>query len=252
MHRHRISKRFGLAPSRALVVMLCVAGWASASQAQVVRCTDARTGQVTYTDGACAGGASAREVQPRQTPEELRLERELAAEALERKQQRLQAETAAAEADAQRNAELSRARAAQLAAAAPQPQDYARSPECARSRRNLDTVASGIARSTYEQEIRLEAAQRQVDLDCLGPQGYAEVEKARANQPRVVVVPSRHRPTFPEPFPPIGKPQPAPRLTQCGDFRCTDNQGNTYPRTGPGRFPGPGGVCRSNGGQAPC
>lgn len=235
------------------VLMAFVAGWSASAHAQVVRCTDARTGQVTYTDGTCAGGSSVREVEPRKTPQEIQLERELAAEALERKQQRLQAESAAADATAQRNAERDRARAAQAAAAAPQPQDYARSPECARSRRNLDIVANGITRSTYEQELRLDAAQRQVDLDCLGPQGYAEVEKARANQPRVVVVPPvRHRSTFPEPFPPVGKPQPAPHLTHCGDFRCTDNLGNTYPRAGPGRFPGQGGVCRSNGGQAPC
>ncbi|MFY3382922.1 DUF4124 domain-containing protein [Paracidovorax sp. MALMAid1276] len=233
--------------------MVCLVGWSASAQAQVVRCTDPRTGQVTYTDGTCAGGASVREVEPRKTPQELQQERELAAEALERRQQRLQAEAAAADATAQRNAERARARAAQTAAAAPQPHDYARSPECARSRRSLDIVASGVARSAHEQELRLDAAQRQVDLDCLGPQGYAEVEKARANQPRVVVVPPvQPRAVFPEPFPPIVRPQPAPYLTQCGDFRCTDNLGNTYPRAGPGRFPGQGGVCRSNGGQAPC
>lgn len=237
----------------ALLLCVCAAWWGVAAQAQVVRCTDPRTGKVTYTDGACTGGAAAREVEARKTPEELQLEREQAAEALERKQQRLQAEATAAETEARRDAERDRARAARAAATGPQPQDYARSPECARSRRNFDMVAAGLSRSTYEQELRLEAAQRQVDLDCLGPQGYAEVEKARANQPRVVVVPpSRHRPLYPDPFPPVGTPQTPPRLTQCGDFRCTDNQGNTYPRAGPGRFPGPGGVCRSNGGQAPC
>lgn len=238
---------------RHLIVGLCAVWLATGAQAQVVRCTDARTGKVTYTDGACTGGSSAQEIVPRKTPEELQQERDQAAQALERKQQRLQAETAAAQAEASRNAERDRARAAQAAATAPQPQDYARSPECARSRRNFEMVTSGISRSTYEQDVRVEAAQRQMDLDCLGPQGYAEVEKARANQPRVVVVPpSRHRPLYPEPFPTVGKPQPAPRLTQCGDFRCTDNLGNTYPRTGPGRFPGPGGVCQSAGGQAPC
>lgn len=215
------------------------------AQAQVVRCTDARTGKVTYTDGSCASGTTAHEVEARKTPAELQQERDQAALALERKQQRLESEATAAEQEARRAAEQDRARAARSAAAAPQPQDYARSPECARSRRNLDLIASGLSRSTYEQELRLEAAQRQVDMDCLGPQGYAEVEKARANQPRVVVVPPRH------PFPPT-HPSPPPRLVQCGDWRCTDNQGNTYPRTGPGRFPGPGGVCRSNGGQAPC
>ena len=221
--------------------------------AQVLRCTDTQTGKVTYTDGTCAGGTAAREVEARKSPEELQQERELAAEALERKQQRLEAEALAAETQARRNAERDRARAAQAAANAPQPQDYARSPECARSRRNFDLVASSLSRSSYDQELRLEAAQRQMDLDCLGPQGYAELEKNRAAQPRVVVVPpSRHRPLFPDPFPKTGPVQPQPRLTQCGDFRCTDNLGNTYPRTGPGRFPGPGGVCRSNGGQAPC
>ena len=225
----------------------------TSAQAQVVRCTDARTGKVTYTDGACAGDATAREVEPRKSPAELQLDRQLAAEALERKQQRLQADATAAEIEALRNAERDRARAARATAAAPQPQDYARSPECARSRRSLDLVASGLSRSTYEHELRLEAAQRQVDLDCLGPQGYAEVEKARANQPRVVVVPSaRNRPLYPDPFPQVGRPSPPPRLTQCGDFSCTDSQGNRYPRAGPGRLPGPAGVCRSAGGQAPC
>lgn len=237
-----------------ILIGLCAAWMLAGAQAQVVRCTDARTGKVTYTDGVCQGGAAAREVEPRKSPAELQQERELAAEALERKQQRLQAEATAAETDALRNAERDRARAAQAAAAAAlQPQDYARSPECARSRRNLDMVASGLSRSTYEQELRLEAAQRQVDLDCLGPQGYAEVEKARANQPRVVVVPSvGNRPLYPDPFPQVGRPPPPPRLTQCGDFSCTDSQGNRYPRAGPGRLPGPAGVCRSAGGQAPC
>lgn len=237
----------------ALAGLACLVGLSLSAHAQVVRCTDARTGKVTYTDGACTGDANAREVEARKTPAEIQLEREQAAEALERKQRRQEAEADAAEATARRSAEQDRARAAQAAAAAPQPHDYARSPECARSRRNLDIVASGLARSTQEQELRLEAAQRQVDMDCLGPAGYAEVEKARAQQPRVVVVPpARHRPLYPEPFPRPGPPPPKPQLTQCGDFRCTDNLGNTYPRTGPGRFPGPGGVCRSNGGQAPC
>ncbi|HRL99775.1 MAG TPA: DUF4124 domain-containing protein, partial [Acidovorax sp.] len=101
------------------------------AQAQVVRCTDARTGKVTYTDGSCASGTTAHEVEARKTPAELQQEREQAAEALERKQHRLEAEATAAEQDARRAAEQDRARAARTAAAAPQPQDYARSRECA-------------------------------------------------------------------------------------------------------------------------
>jgi len=222
----------------------CLGGLALNAQAQVVRCTDARTGKVTYTDGSCASGTTAHEVEARKAPAELQQEREQAAEALERKQQRLETEATAAEQDARRAAEQDRARAARTAAAAPQPQDYARSPECARSRRNLDLVASGLSRSTHEQELRLEAAQRQMDLDCLGPEGYAEMERARAQRPQVVVVPTaRPRPTL---------PPPRPRLTHCSEFQCFDDQGKGYPRAGPGRLPGPDGTCRSAGGRAPC
>lgn len=219
------------------------------AQAQVVRCTDAATGKVTYTDGKCASGTTVREVEARKTPQEIQQEREEAAEALARKQQRLQAEATAAETESRRNAQRDQTAPAKTT-------DYARSPECARSRRNLDVVLSSVTGGGYEQNLRVEAAQRQVDLDCLGPQGYAEVEKARAgpsNAAPLVVLPSgRYGRIFPDPFPTVGKPHPAPRLIQCGDFRCTDNLGNTYPRTGPGRFPGRGGVCQSAGGQAPC
>ena len=75
-----------------------------------------------------------------------------------------------------------------------------------------------------------------MDLDCLGPEGYAEVEKARAARPTtvqttpapvVVVVPPRH------PVRPTPQPTPAPepkKFTQCNVFRCYDSQGNVYPR----------------------
>ena len=223
---------------------------------QVVRCTDPKTGQVTYTDRKCAAGTTGHEVEAKRSAEEIEQDRKAAERAIELKQQRLQAEKAAADLQAQREADQERVRAARAAATAPQPQDYARSAECARSRRNLELVSSTLSGNTYDQEPRLEAAQRQMDLDCLGPQGYAEVEKARAAQPRVVVVPPavQPAPVFPPPFPTTpGVGQPAQRyLTQCGDFSCTDNFGQKYPRVGPGRFQGPGGVCRSAGGQAPC
>ncbi|WP_298210121.1 DUF4124 domain-containing protein [Acidovorax sp.] len=209
-----------------LLACLCVAWISLGAQAQVVRCTDAATGKVTYTDGKCAGGATAREVEPRKTPEEIQREREQAAEALALKQQRLEAENKAAETEAARNAQRDRARPAKA-------QDYARSPECARSRRNLDAVLNSSSGATYEQNLRAEAAQRQVDLDCLGPEGYAEVEKARANRPAapsqvVVVPPPYHHPARPVPVQP---PAPPPKkFTQCNVFRCYDGQGNSYPR----------------------
>lgn len=212
-----------------LLACLCVAWIGTAAQAQVVRCTDPATGKVTYTDGKCAGGTTAREVEARKTPEEIQREREQAAEALALKQKRLEAENKAAETEALRNAQRERTPAAKS-------QDYARSPECARSRRNLDVVLSSGNAGSYEQSQRAEAAQRQMDLDCLGPEGYAEVEKARAARPTtvqttpapvVVVVPPRH------PVRPTPQPTPAPepkKFTQCNVFRCYDSQGNVYPR----------------------
>ena len=212
-----------------LLTLCTAAALCLPAQAQVVRCTDPATGKVTYTDGKCAGGTTAREVEARKTPEEIQREREQAAEALALKQKRLEAENKAAETEALRNAQRERTPAARS-------QDYARSPECARSRRNLDVVLSSGNAGSYEQSQRAEAAQRQMDLDCLGPEGYAEVEKARAARPTtvqttpapvVVVVPPRH------PVRPTPQPTPAPepkKFTQCNVFRCYDSQGNVYPR----------------------
>lgn len=194
-------------------------------QAQVMRCTDAASGKVTYTDGQCASGSAVREVEARKTPQEIQQEREEAAQALARKQQRLQAEATAAEAESRRNAQRDRTAPARI--------DHARSPECARSRRNLDVVLSSGTGGSYEQNLRVEAAQRQVDLDCLGPQGYAEIEKFRyrpGTTAPVVVVPPPYYPVRPAPVSPPA-PAPAPRpFTQCNVFRCYDAQGNSYPR----------------------
>ena len=174
------------------------------AQAQVVRCTDARTGKVVYTDGGCASGTAAREVEPRKTEEEIRQERIQAAEALERKQQRLDAEATAARQQADRDALRPRA--------APPPPHYANTQECVRSRRLMQEAADAQAREPLVYNPRLEAAQRQTDLDCLGPEGYAELEKARAQRPQVVVVPLG-RPVHTAP------PQ-RPKLTHCLDFTC--------------------------------
>ena len=216
--------------THSLIAGLCVASLGAlpllGAQAQVIRCTDSATGKVTYTDGKCASGATGREVEARKSPQEIQQEREEAAEALARKQQRLQAEAMAAEAESRRNAPREHTTPARTI-------DYARSPECARSRRNLDVVLSSATGGGYEQNLRVEAAQRQVDLDCLGPQGYAEVEKSRPRSNTttpVVVLPPPYYPVRPAPVQPQ-PPTPAPKkFTQCNVFRCYDAQGNSYPR----------------------
>ena len=79
------------APALALLLagMAC---WAQPAAAQVMRCTDPATGQVTYTDGGCHRGDAVREVQERQSPQDIARERQQAAEALERRQERLRLE----------------------------------------------------------------------------------------------------------------------------------------------------------------
>lgn len=210
-------------------------GTGISAQAQVVRCTDAATGKVTYTDGKCPSNATALEVQARRTPEQIQQEREQAAQAVAQKNHRLQAQEAAAQAEALRNAQQNQARPAALP-------HYARSPECARSRRSLDAVLDHSGAGTYEQSLRLQAAQRQVDVDCLGPEGYAQAERARAVGAAgagavapVVVVPPYYSVRPVRPYVPGGQPTPAPqpeqkKFTQCNVFRCYDAQGNVYPR----------------------
>lgn len=197
--------------------LLCLAAAASLlgamASAQVVRCTDARTGAVTYTDGTCHPAAQAREVQARQAPEEIAQERAQAAQALAEKQQRLDTEAAAQEREAERQAQRQRDQAARAAAAPSAAQAYARSPECARSRRNFDFAASSAASLRYDQDAQLQAAQRQMELDCLGPEGYAAVEKNRpAPSPLSIVVypPTRWRPHQYPPYPHRSRPPRPP------------------------------------------
>ncbi len=196
----------------------CAALWSLGAPAQVMRCTDPRTGQVTYTDGNCAGGAQAREIEARKTPEEIRAEREQAAEAIARKQERLQADAA------EQLREESRQRAAR--AAQPQP-DYAHSAACIRSRRSVDVALSRMDTGSYDDQLRLQALQRQMNLDCLGPERYAQIEAAAPAQPvptsPVFIVPPRRQP------PVVTLPPPAP-ITQCNVFRCYDSRGGVHPR----------------------
>ena len=188
--------------------------------AQVVRCTDAATGKVTYTDGTCPRGQAAREVQPRQDPHEVERERALAAEALQRKYERQQHE------DRLRQEAAAKAPPTRRSAAEADP---AQSVQCEREHKNLQDVMATLGRGMYDEQARLEAAQRQADLACLSPAAFARAERERASRaaqpypppyygPPVVVVP-------PRPTPPSRQ-----NITHCNVFRCYDRQGNTYPR----------------------
>ena len=87
------------------------------AHAQVQRCTDARTGQVTYTDGPCAAGQQATEVLPALSPEERAAQQRQYQQA----QERLQAELARSQAARRAQAQAEAAQAAAQAARRPPP-----------------------------------------------------------------------------------------------------------------------------------
>ena len=226
-----------------LITGLCVVflgAWAPlGAQAQVIRCTDAATGKVTYTDGKCASGATEREVEARKTPQEIQQEREEAAEALARKQQRLDAEAAADRLDAARNARRAQQQQQQQQRATQA--DPAQSAECASARRQLE--AASARPGSGAGDPRLLAAQQQMELVCLGAARYAELERDRAaRQPGVVVAPPVWSPAYPAypgyPAYPVRPPHtrppppapPPPRFTHCNVFRCYDAQGRSHSR----------------------
>ena len=210
------------ATALALGIALC---WSASAGAQVVRCTDPATGKVTYTDGDCRRGEAAREVEARKSPQEVAQERAQAAEALERKHERQQHE------DRQRQ------EAARAESHLPPPgagrNTPAHSADCQRARRNLQDTLATLGQGMYDEQSRLEKAQRQADLACLSPADYARAERSRGQRaeysapyspPPMVGVPPRPFPVRPMP------PPPRREIANCNVFRCYDAQGNPSPR----------------------
>ncbi|MFT3812508.1 MAG: DUF4124 domain-containing protein [Acidovorax sp.] len=201
----------------AFSLTVCAALCAQVAQAQVNRCTDPRTGQVTYTDGDCAAGAQAREIEARKTPEQIEAERAQAAEALQRLREQ---QAADAEAESRKAAQQAHERTA------PRP-DYAHSAACASARKNVEAAQpSGLG--TYEDQQRLQSLQRQMNLDCLGPERAAEIQAAQPQQP-ALAAPMWGVSRYGHGRVPAPAPAPPP-ITGCNVFRCFDGKGNSYPR----------------------
>lgn len=207
---------------RALAVVLAALCLGAASaHGQVLRCTDPRTGAVTYTDGSCDSGRQAEQVLPARSPEALAREREEAAQAIARKEQRLREEAAAAA--------LAPAPAAPAAPVSP-----AESARCADSRQQLQELQDLLKRpgrsSSPAYVEQLQTARQKMELDCLGPKAYGELEQSRARSvvpsaPIIIVQPPRPQ----RPLPPQVQPS-RPQITHCNVFRCYDGNGNIYPR----------------------
>lgn len=202
-----------------------IALWPLASPAQVVRCTDVATGKVTYTNGDCAPGAAVREVEARKTAEQIRQERAQAAEALADQRERERQESLE-----QRERRAAEQRTAAASARTPVAADPAQSAECHQARRALQDVNASLGRGMYDEQARLDQAQRQADLACLTPSAYAEAERARANRSVAYPASPYYVPPIVVHRPPRPQAPPAAPPTNCNVFRCYDGRGNTYPR----------------------
>ena len=205
--------------------------WAAGVSAQVIRCTDPTTGKVSYTDGKCASGTNALEIEAKKSPEEIKAEREQAAQAQERTRERLQqdAKRRQENTDLQRREQELRARTQTTESENP-----ANSQACTQARRNLEDVQASMGQGMYDESTRLSEAQRNAERACLTPDQWVRAQRDAQNNtnhnyyqtyPYVVRPPHVVRPPVrpqPEPKPPV--------FTNCNVFRCTDAQGNVYPR----------------------
>lgn len=192
------------------------------AQAQVVRCTDARTGSVTYTNGSCGAGENRVQVQEAPSAEELERDRSQAAAAIERKNQRLAQEESERRArQQQRESEArERARADQARQAQSGSGD---SPACQQARRRLDSILAEASPDPATWGSRSQAAQRQMEMACLGPQAYEQLQQSRTLQPNAINRPWLVTPPRPQPQP------PAAPITGCNVFRCYDRNGGVHP-----------------------
>lgn len=187
------------------------------SEAQVLRCIDPANGQVSYTDGQCLKGHSTTEIVPQRSTDEVVRDEELARTARERW-------------DAEQKA----------AATAPAPAPIqSGQTDADRRKASCDAARGALHNLTSNKEsspTAIDAAQRNMEMQCLGPEAYAALERIRAN----ALAPNESTVIMPPPplmQPPHAVPRPPKEAEQklnCNVFRCQDQYGRTTPAPRPG------------------
>lgn len=204
---------------------LLIAGWlliSAAAQAQVMRCTDAKTGEVTYTNGRCISGEASVQVQQAPSPEQLAREHAQAAAAIERSK----SEMARYEAQSQeREKREEQERRQQLATA--RAQNGNNSLACRQARQRLDAILAEASPDPATWGDRSQAAQQQMEMTCLGPEAYNQLQQTRALQPNAINRPQYYPRGWTRPVPP--QPSQPAQIVNCNVFRCYDNRGGVHP-----------------------
>ncbi|WP_240467047.1 MULTISPECIES: DUF4124 domain-containing protein [unclassified Comamonas] len=208
------------------------AAWAAALclaapvQAQVMRCTDAKTGEVTYTNGSCLAGEAAQLVQAPRSPEEIARERAEAAAARERSK----AEIARDEAQRRQREEQERKERAAQEKALAQSGNLENTPACRQARERLNSILAEANPDPATWGERSQAAQQQMEMSCLGAAAYQQLQQTRALQPNAINRPQfgYGRPHLRPPLRPVPSLPPA-KIVNCNVFRCYDDRGGVHP-----------------------
>jgi hypothetical protein len=206
------------------VLLLWMAVMSTTAYGQVIRCTDAATGKVTYSDRQCDTGSTGALVERKKTAEEIKTQRLIAAEANERKY-------------LNQIREMEARQRAEAAAPAPMPvqqpvPDKSSSYECRRAQRDHETVSSIVSGTDELRRNRINASTMNVNAAC-GLQ-------TELIQPPTVIVNN------------ISRKQPV-TISRCDSGFCYDNQGGAYRRNGPDYLLGPSGnTCHRSGAYWTC
>ena len=205
-------------------------GWAliaGSAQAQVMRCVDAKTGEVTYTNGRCISGEMSTQIQAAQSAEEIAAERANASQARERsKAQMTRDDAQRRQREEQERKEREAADRAQARAGA----NLENTPACRQARERYNAILAEASPDPATWGERSQAAQAQMEMSCLGAAAYQQLQQSRALQPNAINRPqwgyghpNRYPPARPTPS------QPPAKIVNCNVFRCYDNRGGVHP-----------------------
>lgn len=140
---------------RAIFLLIALMAVTTA-QAQVIRCTNPKTGEVTYSDKSCDNNHSSSLVERRKSREQIMAERLQAAEANEQKYRNRLVEM---------EVEQQARQQAPVAAQQPLP-DKSTSYECRLAQKNHETTSSSITGTTEEHRNRINASIMKVNAAC--------------------------------------------------------------------------------------
>ncbi len=144
----------------------------SAASAQVYKCPNQSTGKITYSDSPCVEGKM---IERQRTQAEVLQDQQRAAAA-----QHQYTNAQAREAGRQQQARQPAPTGYQQPIAA----DSRNSAECQRAQRDLETTASSITGTDEVRARNITAANRKVDMACLGAARAGSIRAAEAGAPK--------------------------------------------------------------------